>query len=157
MEGLEASVVRLSELLSENERFRIDAEFVKKEYLQIINLLEIRTFKKLCDTDIQIIHPAEIKRDFVENGTWFFRTQNLRPLKIEKSNDVYISEKDTEKLKNNEIKYGDVLMTRTGANYGQTAIYNLQEKAIASSHILIIRNNFFNQFFLATFFNTKYG
>jgi type I restriction enzyme M protein len=39
LEYLEASEIRLSELLSENERFGIDAEFVKKEYLQIINLL----------------------------------------------------------------------------------------------------------------------
>jgi restriction endonuclease S subunit len=33
----------------------------------------------------------------------------------------------------------------------------LQEKAVASSRILIIRNNFFNQISLAAFFNTKYG
>jgi len=157
LEGLEVSEILLSDLTNMNDRFRIDAEFVKKEYLQIIELLECSQFKRLVNTDTQISHPSEIKRDFVEDGIWFFRTQNLRPLKIEKSNDVYISQDDATRLKNNEIKYGDVLITRTGANYGQTAVYNLDEKAIASSHVLILRNTFFNQFYLATFFNTKYG
>ena len=157
LERLEVSERMLSELENMNERFRFDAEFNKKEFLNIIEQLEQKEFKRLRDTDIQILHPAEIKRDFIEDGVWFFRTQNLRSLKIEKSNDVYISKSDAQRLKNNEIKYGDVLMTRTGANYGQTAVYNLDEKAIASSHVLILRNSFFNQFFLATFFNTKYG
>jgi len=157
LEGLEVTEILLSDLLNLNERFRIDAEFVKKEYLEITELLKSKPCKLLGDTDIQIMHPAEIKRDFVENGIWFFRTQNLRPLKIENSNDVYISDEDAKRLKNNEIKYGDILMTRTGANYGQSAIYNFNKKAIASSHVLIFRNSYFNQFYLATFFNTKYG
>jgi len=157
LKGLEVTVILLSDLVIFNERARIDAEFVKKEYLDIINLLQKKEYKLLMDTDVKILHPSEIKREFVDDGIWFFRTQNLRPLRIEKSNDVYISKNDAQTLKNNEIKYGDILMTRTGANYGQTAIYNLDEKAIASSHVLIIRNNFFNQFYLATFFNTRYG
>ena len=51
----------------------------------------------------------------------------------------------------------DILMTRTGANYGDCAIYNISEITIASSHILIIKNLFFNQSFLSVFLNTKFG
>lgn len=157
LEGLEISVLNLSELTLKNDRFRYDAEFSKKEYLIIEALLESRTHKRLNDTDTKIIHPSEIKREYVEYGEWFFRTQNLRPLKIENSNDVYISYNDARKLTNNVINIGDVLITRTGANYGQTAQYNRSVKAIGSSHVLIVRNIFFKQSYIAVFFNTIYG
>jgi type I restriction enzyme S subunit len=125
--------------------------------LQIEKLLKQNNFVLLNDIDCSILHPAEIKREFVENGEWFFRTQNLRPLKIESSNDVFISSDDAKILTKNNIYFRDILITRTGANYGQTAIYDLQKPTIASSHILILRNTVLNQFYIAIFFNTKYG
>lgn len=47
-------------------------------------------------------------------------------------------------------------MIRTG-NCGDCVVYLEKENAIASSHIFIIRNTFFNQYFLSIFFNCKYG
>ena len=147
----------LSKLNEWNDRFRFDAEFMKKEYLQIEANLESKPYKRLVELDCKILHPSEIKRDYLEEGEWFFRTQNLRPLKIEDSNNVFISATDAKKLSKNLIKIGDVLITRTGANFGQTAIYNKSKKALASSHVFIVRNSFFNQSYLAVFLNTKFG
>ncbi|MBI4647901.1 MAG: hypothetical protein HY738_15250, partial [Bacteroidia bacterium] len=124
LKGLEVSIINLSELYIRNDRFRYDAEFTKKEYLLIENKLELLKHMRLIDTDSKIIHPTEIKRNYIDNGEWFFRAQNLRPLKIEDSNNVYISKEDSITLEKNKIKNGDVLITRSGANYGQTAIYN---------------------------------
>jgi restriction endonuclease S subunit len=151
------SVLKLSEVNLLNDRFRFDSEFLKKEYLQIENLLTKSNFKRLSEIDYHIKHPSEIKREYVEEGTWFFRTQNIRPLKIEFSNEVYISKEDAIKLKNNSINYNDIVITRTGANFGQTAIFNIERTAIGSSHTFILRNSYFNQSYLAVFFNTKYG
>ncbi|MFZ1529945.1 MAG: restriction endonuclease subunit S [Ferruginibacter sp.] len=157
LEGLEVSVVSFKELNIFNERFRIDAEFLKKEYFQLEQQICKRNYKRLHEVDYDLIHPAEIQREFVEHGQWFFRTQNIRPLKIESSNDVYISEEDAKRLKKNVINKYDIVITRTGANYGQTAIYNIDKKALGSSHTFILRNKHFNQFYLATFLNTKFG
>jgi len=157
LEGLEISEILFSILTKKNERFRIDSEFVKKEYLKTELLLEKREHKYLNEINAKIIHPTEIKREFVEEGVWFFRTQNLRPLRIEDSNNVFISKEDSKRLIKNEIKKNDILLTRTGANFGQCAIYKKECLTIGSSHVLIIRNTYFNQSYLAAFFNTKYG
>ena len=158
MDGLEAVELKLSFVLQENVVFRIDSDFFKKAYLSHIQKLHSIKHLKFDAQSLLIIHPAEIKRDFVENhGIWFFRTQNLRPLKIEDSNNVFISTNDADRLRRNIIEKGDVLITRTGANFGQTAIYLNSRITIASSHVLILRNKVVNQYFLAVFYNTSYG
>lgn len=157
LEGLEVSEVSFSKLNIFNERLRIDSEFLKKEYFKLEQKICKNKFKRLSDIEYELIHPTEIQRKFIENGLWFFRTQNIRPLNIQSSNDVYISKEDAAQLKKNEIIKYDIVITRTGANFGQTAIYNIDKKAIGSSHTFILRNKYFNQFYLATFFNTKFG
>lgn len=158
LDGLEAVELRLSEVLVDNEKFRFDSEFFKKEYLKIENLIKSKEFLQLKNADCEIKHPSEIKREYEEeNGVWFFRTQNLRPLSIDFTNQVFISEDDANKLANNLIQKNDILITRTGANFGDTAIYQEDYKAIASSHIFLVRNKVFNQSFLSVFLNTEYG
>ncbi|MBK7160594.1 MAG: hypothetical protein IPH77_19140 [Ignavibacteria bacterium] len=143
LKGLEVSIMKLSILNSKNDRFRIDAEFSKKIYINTEKFLESKKHTTLKESLCKIYHPKEIKREYViENGIWFFRAQNLRPLLIENSNNVFISKNDAEDLKDNSILYGDILITRTGANFGQTAMYHLMERAISSSHVLIVRTNF---------------
>ncbi|MGX3098491.1 hypothetical protein [Helicobacter sp. 23-1046] len=157
---LEIAILSLSQVQKDNESKRIDSEYFKKEYLEnearLLNLNPIQ----LKDTDISIKHPAEIQRNYVdsENGVWFFRTQNLRPLFIDsESNQVFISKQDAKRLAKNLIQKDDILITRTGANCGDCAVYNIDIETIASSHILIAKNSFFNQCFLAVFLNTQYG
>ena len=156
---LEAVELRLSEVKEDNPYFRIDSEFFKKEFLETIDFIKQKNYVKLEDKElnVEIIHPTEIKREYSEKGYWFLRAQNVRPLYIEESNRVYIKEEDASLLKNNLIKKFDILITRTGANFGDTALYYLEEKAFASSHTLIVRVKNFSNLVLAIFLNTKLG
>lgn len=157
---LELAVLSLSQVNKDNESKRIDSEYFKKEYLENEKLLLNLNSIQLKETDITIKHPAEIARNYIDSqkGVWFFRTQNLRPLFIDcERNQVFISNQDAQKLRKNIIEKDDILITRTGANCGDCAIYNLDKMTIASSHILIAKNSFFNQYFLAVFLNTIYG
>ena len=157
---LELAILPLSQVQKDNESKRIDSEYFKKECLENEAMLLRLNSTQLKDTDISIKHPAEIQRNYVdsENGVWFFRTQNLRPLFIDsESNRVFISKQDAKKLEKNLIQKDDILITRTGANCGDCAVYNIDMETIASSHILIAKNSFFNQCFLAVFLNTQYG
>jgi len=148
------STIQYSDVL---EARRFDAEYFKPEYLEIERILKVDN-KTLEDFNVKIYHPNEIKREYVEkNGILFVRAQNVRPLKFDLSNKVYISKEDAEKLKKNSILKKDILMTRTGANFGQACLFNENIKAIASSHAFVIKSGNINPYLLVVFFNTKYG
>lgn len=157
MEGLEISEINLSSHLERNENFRLDAEFRTKESLRFETLLFNKGAKTFGECSPEILHPQEIQRNYVEKdeGVWFFRAQNIRPLQIRESNQVYIGLEDAVRLKRNRIQLGDVLMTRTGANAGDCALFKFREEAIGSSHTFIIRQKTYSQSFLAVFLNTR--
>ena len=68
MSGLEVSEITLSVINKDNDRFRIDSEYFKKEYLENERYLELRPLIKLKETGLQIIHSTEIIRTYVEHG-----------------------------------------------------------------------------------------
>lgn len=156
---MQYSIVQYNKVKKDSDCARIDAEFFKKEYLSIDALLRKKPYKDLKDFGVTIHHPNEIKREYVETGgVLFLRAQNVRPLEIDlDSNRVYISEEDAKMLGKNHITNKDVLITRTGANFGQCAIYLEKENVIASSHTFIVKTSRLNPFFLTVFLNTTYG
>ena len=155
---MQYSIVDYQSIADASHSLRFDAEFFQPDYLQIQRRLEAIGSHRLIDFQANIRHPKEIKRNYVENGVLFLRAQNVRPLSIDlTSNPVYISEEDAERLKENTIHYKDILITRSGANAGQCAIYLEDGHAISSSHTFIVQSGNLNPFFLAIFLNTKYG
>ncbi|RKU17315.1 hypothetical protein C6503_11110 [Candidatus Poribacteria bacterium] len=155
---MQYSVVDYQSIVDASHSLRLDAEFFRPDYLQVQRRLEAIGSRKLIDFQVNIRHPKEIKRNYVDDGILFLRAQNVRPLSINlTSNPVYISEEDAERLKENRIRYKDILITRSGANAGQCAIYLEDSHAISSSHTFILKSGNLNPFFLAIFLNTKYG
>ncbi len=136
---MQTSIIKHSETISVG---RIDAEFFHPDYMKIISKIQHVNPTYLADIIINFIHPMEIKRNYVEyeNGIQFLRAQNIRPMMLEGDNNaVYISREDSIKLSNNNIFYNDILMTRTGANFGQCCIYLENVPLIGSSHTMILR------------------
>lgn len=155
---MQYSVVDYQSIVDASHSLRFDAEFFRPDYLQVQHRLEAVGSRKLVDFQVNIRHPKEIKRNYVDDGVLFLRAQNVRPLSIDlTSNPVYISEEDAERLQDNAIYYKDILITRSGANAGQCAIYLEDSHAISSSHTFIVQSGNLNPFFLAIFLNTKYG
>ncbi len=152
------SIVDYQFVLDSSHSMRIDAEFFHPDYLKIQHQLEEIGSHKLIDFQVKIRHPIEIKRNYVDDGVLLLRGQNVRPLSIDlTSNPVYISEADAERLKENTIRYKNILIMRSGANVGQCAIYLENSDAISMSDTLIIQSGNLNPFFLTIFLNTKYG
>ena len=152
------SIVDYQSMVDSSHSMRLDAEFFHPNYLKIQHQLEEISSHRLIDFQVEITHPREIKRNYVGDGVLFLRAQNVRPLSIDlTSNPVYISEEDAERLQENTIHHKDVLITRTGANAGQCAIYLENKVAISSSHTFIVKSGNLNPFFLAIFLNTEQG
>jgi len=155
---MQYSIVDYQSIVDASHSLRFDAEFFRPDYLQVQCRLEAIDSRRLSDFQVNIRHPKEIKRNYVDDGVLFLRAQNVRPLSIDlTSNPVYISEEDAERLKENTIQYKDILITRSGANAGQCAIYLENNDAISSSHTFIVKSGKLNPFFLTIFLNTKHG
>ena len=137
---------------------RIDADYFRPDYLEVQEQMERKGGRQLQDFRVEIRHPREINRSYVDAGTLFLRAQNVRPMAVDlTSNPVFVSDEDAEKLSENVLEYKDILITRTGANFGQCAIYLEDSKAIASSHTFIVKSGDLNPFYLTVYLNTKYG
>ena len=156
---MQHSIIDYRTLLDSSYSMRFDAEFFHNDYIAIQHQLEEIDSRKLIDFQVKIKHPKEIKRNYVDNGgVLLLRGQNVRPLSIDlKSNPVYISEEDAERLKGNTIRYKDILIMRSGANVGQCAIYLENNDVISMSDTLIIQSGNLNPFLLTIFLNTKHG
>ena len=158
MEGLEATVLSVGTWCEDNVFSRLDSEYQIKAHLEAIESVKRFGASQFKDDLPEIIHPHEIKREYVgEGGVWFLRAQNVRPLRIDPINQVLISNSDANTLTRNEIQTDDVLITRTGANRGECAIYDRDERAIASSHTFIVRPKQLDPQFLAVFLNSHFG
>ena len=156
--NVQYSIVNCQSIIDSSHSMRLDAAFFHPDYLKIQRQLEKVSSHKLIDFQVKIRHPKEIKRNYVDDGVLFLRAQNVRPLSIDlTSNPVYISEEDAECLQENTIHHKDILITRSGANAGQCAIYLENNDAISSSHTFIVKSGKLNPFFLAIFLNTKHG
>ena len=155
---MQYSIVNYQSVVASSHSMRLDAEFFHPDYLKIQHQLEEISSRKLIDLQVKIRHPIEIKRNYVDDGVLLLRGQNVRPLSIDlTSNPVYISEEDAERLKENTIRYKNILIMRSGANVGQCAIYLEKNDAISMSDTLIIQSGNLNPFLLTIFLNTKYG
>ena len=155
---MQYSIINLSEVKENSDCLRIDSDFFRNDFLQIEKLLKKNIYRTLEEYGVKIYHPTEIKRNYVSKGIRFLRAQNVRPYFADlKSNPVYIEVGDAKRLGKNEIKKGDVLITRTGANYGQCCIYFKSDNPIASSHSFIIKSGQLEAEFLMVFLNSRYG
>lgn len=141
-----------------NQYSRIDGDFYQPEYLEYRK--KLNGHKNLSHFISEIIHPGEFKRIYSESGVAVLRAQNIRPMRIEAdSNSVFIPRSIADNLLRNKLKNGDILITRTGANFGQTALYiEENSEAIVTSHTFILKTNEnINSAYLALYLNTKYG
>ncbi len=155
---MQYSIVNYQSVINSSHSMRLDAAFFRPDYLKVQSQLEQISSLKLIDFGVQITQPTSIKRNYVDKGILFLRAQNVRPLSIElATNPVYISEEDAERLRENRINHKDILITGSGENAGQCAVYLENRDVISSCHTFIVKSGNLNPFFLAVFLNTKHG
>lgn len=147
------SVVKKSEL---EGLTRLDAEFYQPKYLKYVKQFE--NGFKIGDLVKKIIHPKEITRIYSNEGFLFFLAQNIRNNYINWHIQKRMPNCNKPSINRNKLLHGDVVVVRSGVNYGDTTYFeNIREEVFASADVLVIRPNKIKGAYLATFLNTKQG
>lgn len=166
LDGLEAVELKLSEVLEDNNSFRFDSEYFKKEILRAYNQLSEKTF--YFNRDISFIKsgttPKERDEELKE-GIILLKTNNIRNnlLLNEKESFFYIDNLTDEKMKSSRLKNGDVLINIVGATtdvIGRTSLIleNFPKANITQAMAFCrIKQNILKPEYLFTFLQTYYG
>ncbi len=105
-----------------------------------------------------ITHPTEIKRVYEGSGAQILLAQNIRHNRLDFSAMVYMPQSVVDLIARNELRPDDVVMTRSGANFGDAAVYKGTPPGIyACADCLIIRPKGVPGGYLSTYLNTEIG
>ncbi len=135
---------------------RLDAEHYKPNLLRYLEIL--KDSECLESQECKILHPTEIKRVYQEHGLRILLAQNVKRNYLDLTHQAYMANKFAHELRRNRLISGDILMVRTGANFGDTALFREEGEPIyACADCLIIRTKTIPPGYLATFLNTEIG
>ena len=166
LDGLEAIELKLSEVLEDNESFRFDSEYFRKEMLIAYKNLKEKPF--YFNRDISLIKSGTTPKDRDEElkeGIVLLKTNDIRNniLLDEKENFFYIDDSTDEKMKSSRLKKGDVLINIVGATtdvIGRISLIleNFPKANITQAMAFCrIKQNILKQEYLFVFLQTYYG
>jgi len=150
--------MRLSEVLVDNEKFRIDSEYFKKEYIFINQQIEKHNTNKLSLLSKWITQGSN--PNFSEYGYNCLTGRNIKSEKVEYENSDFVDENEYQALKRFTLHLNDILITLKGkGSIGKIGFVIDDRKAIFSRDIGLIRidSNKTNSIFIHMFFLSKFG
>ena len=166
LEGLEITIFNKSEILIDNDEFRIDTEYYKKEYLNIYDKINkgsmLVNIVKMSDLSTNGSFAA-VKKIMNFGGKKvipFIRSGNCGNTFINLNDLEYISEKSHNNLPKSRTELHDVMMARKGKIGGASIITEKEENYNCSENVIkltITNKLLFNPFYFTVFFNSKFG
>lgn len=137
---------------------RLDAEYYQPKYDELKKIV----YKKACHvkliSEMELFNARGQQPEYVENGD--LSVINSKHI-LENGLDYDNFEKTAciywEKQERSRVFKNDILIYTTGANIGRTAIYMINEKALASNHVNILRVNTENKIYVAFVMNSLIG
>lgn len=140
-----------------NPSLRIDAEFFNRQSLEAIEQIRDRAHTRLGDLCARIQHPIEVKRSYEDEGLLTVMAKNVRANRADMSDSRYMPESLRPVVARNKLNLGDVLVTRTGANFGQVAPWLSNDEAFACADILVLREPSLPTGYLSSFLESAKG
>lgn len=154
MEGLEISVLKLSEL---NDELRYESEFFRKPILKALQQIEAIPHQQLGELTKKIQHPVEVERIYSDSGLRLLLAQEVRSNELSLGEGSFMPIAMEPTLAANKLLEGDVVLTRSGANVGQCAPVKTTTPLFACADLLVIRKGKLPGGYLSTFLNTTQG
>lgn len=135
---------------------RIDAEYYQPEYLEMEE--KIKKFENYLLRDIieKFSSGKNLRQsDYSSDGVKFIRTQNVRPIIIDKDGLSCLSEKETAYP---ELKEGDLLFVRVGEGVGNSSVVTPEfSGSTFSDNVIRARIKKLDPYFVSIFLNSKFG
>lgn len=107
---------------------------------------EMKKLKDVTDKILSGSTPKGGSKVYTENGITFLRSQNVWKNRLNLDDVVYIDKETHNKMINSSLKYGDILMTKTGrintenSSLGRAAIFRgKDDSANINGHVYLIR------------------
>jgi type I restriction enzyme S subunit len=140
---------------------RIDSEFFHPKYIiaetTVTNNLNVSFLGKLGEFVIGPFGSAFHVNNYDRNSSYqYIRGKDVKPFKLQEDDNVYIPEKDYQRLSKYAVKEGDLIISVVGT-LGNVAIVPKDVKGIFSCKSTIFRNISVDPFFLLTYLNSKIG
>lgn len=158
LEGLEISILKLSEILKDNIEFRSDSEYFSKKYLEFNSFLDSRSsdriskYAKVSDGDHSKFPDNQI------DEVRYLQAKDIKKHFIEDYNPVYISKEYFNKNKRSHVTEENIILSIMGS-VGDIAITPKDFiPTLANRAVAIIKEiKVINPYYLFTYLSTKYG
>ncbi|MDS3861537.1 N-6 DNA methylase [Thermosynechococcaceae cyanobacterium BACA0444] len=161
MDGLEAVQISFSQL---EKSLRFDPEFYKKEHLEVETILmrkEPHRLGSLCNLFDGPFGSELLADTYAADGIPILRMQNVSKIgSLELDDVLFVSEEDAGNLKKYEAFPGEVVSTKIGFLGYSTVLTSAYQKYIFRRELTRFKINKtikLNPYYLATFFNSKFG
>ena len=123
-----------------NESLRLDAEFFGKLPLHVVSRVKNEIHDSISGVVTRIQHPIEVTREYEDKGLLTIMAGNVRDNYLNLDDLRFMPESLRPIVSKNRLNFGDVLMTRTGANFGNAAPWkNKSIEAFACADVLVFR------------------
>lgn len=166
MEGLEVSIISNKDIIDDNEEYRLDADYYKKEYLNLYNLIndgdhlvDIVSMSDLS-SNASFATVSGIVNDGNPKVVPFIRSGNVGNTFINSAELEFISKEAHLQLSKSVTKLHDIMMARKGKIGGASLImddevnYNCNENVIK---LTLNDQKEINPFYFTAYFNSKFG
>ena len=153
----EISLRRLSEVGDSNSIMRFDAEFFNKAALDALDRIRRNRHNRIGEICDHIQHPVEIKREYVEHGLATIMAKNVKSNRVDFSDLRYMAADKIDKVSKNRLFRDDVVVTRSGANYGRSTAWKYAIEAFACADLLIVRSPTIPSGYLSSFLESEQG
>lgn len=110
--------------------------------------------RALCN---KIQHPIEVVREYEDEGLLTVMAKNVRSNRVEMSEPRFMPSQLRSIVARNKLNRNDVLVTRTGANFGQAAPWKQDFEAFACADILVLREPSIPAGYLSSFLESAKG
>ena len=162
---MQYSVVNYKTVKEESHSLRIDADFFRPDYLEILDEIQNKKHENLKSKDRRIFSGpfgSFLKSEsYQESGHPFIRISDIQDVYIEKEGMVYLDDKEFERVKKYQLDINDIVFSKIGT-VGRLSLVtdDLGRVAISENNIGIKFSKDIsvqNRFFIFAFLLSKFG